>query len=254
MLSRFAGSNAVRASMLKPLATVDVAARDFGAKKKKKPKTNPEEPTDYETIDEPVAAATPTYQSQPAANNGNEPWKRFDATLNLDKELFKPFSLGDIKAVQSAPDNKPPSADDTIAGRYAGVLFSTASSQNALFTVYEDMMYLQELYKHSEVFRQFTENAGVGLAEITKLNAALRETASFHDITFHFLTVLAENKRLIFIKDISNLYKRLYQQFNREEKITIISAEDLSESQRSEVVAALEANPQNAGKAFTIEY
>lgn len=240
MLSRFAGSNALRASMLKPLATVDVAARDFGAKKKKKPKATPEEPTDYETIDE-QPAATPTYQSHSA--NSNEPWKRFDASVNLDKALFKPFSLGDIKAVQSAPDNKPPSADDTIAGRYAGVLFSTASSQDALYTVYEDMMYLQELYTHSEVFRQFTENAGVGVTEITKLNAALKETAPFHDITFHFLTVLAENKRLIFIKDISNLYKRLYQQFNREEKITIISAEDLSEGQRAEVVAALEANP-----------
>jgi F0F1-type ATP synthase delta subunit len=46
----------------------------------------------------------------------------------------------------------------------------------------------------------------------------------------HFLVVLAENKRLIYIKDIASKYQKLYQQFNKEEKITIISADPLSES------------------------
>jgi F0F1-type ATP synthase delta subunit len=68
------------------------------------------------------------------------------------------------------------------------------------------MIYLSELYNHSEVFRQFTENAGVGHKEIKLLNKALLETAPFHDITIHFLTVLAENKRLIYIKDIAGKY------------------------------------------------
>ena len=116
------------------------------------------------------------------------------------------------------------------------------------------MMYLSELYTHSESFRQFTENAGVGLKEIKLLNNALLETASFHETTIHFLTVLAENKRLIYIKDIAGKYQKLYQQFNKEEKITIISAETLTSEQQSQVLKALQANPQNAGKAFTIEY
>jgi F0F1-type ATP synthase delta subunit len=85
-------------------------------------------------------------------------------------------------------------------------LFTTASSKEALFDVYEDMIYLSELYVHSEVFRQFTENAGVGHKEIKLLNKALLETASFHEVTIHFLTVLAENKRLIYIKDIAGKY------------------------------------------------
>jgi F0F1-type ATP synthase delta subunit len=90
------------------------------------------------------------------------------------------------------------------------VLFTTASKQEALFEVYEDMMYLSELYNHSEVFRQFTENAGVGHKEIKLLNKALLETAPFHSITMHFLTVLADNKRLIYIKDIAGKYQKLY--------------------------------------------
>ena len=66
--------------------------------------------------------------------------------------------------------------------------------------------------------------------------------------------MLAENKRLIFIKDIAGKYQKLYQQFNKEEKITIISAEKLTSTQQDQVLKALEENPQNAGKAFTIEY
>ena len=70
----------------------------------------------------------------------------------------------------------------------------------------------------------------------------------------HFLVILAENKRLIYIKDIAHKYQKLYQQFNKEEKITIISAEALNSCQQNEVLKALQANQQNAGKAFTIEY
>lgn len=72
------------------------------------------------------------------------------------------------------------------------------------------MMYLSDLYTHSESFRQFTENAGVGTKEITLLNKALLETATFHPTTIHFLVVLAENKRLIYIKDIAGKYQKLY--------------------------------------------
>ena len=68
------------------------------------------------------------------------------------------------------------------------------------------------------------------------------------------MTVLAENKRLVLISDIAAKYKKLYQLFNKEEKITIISAEELTADQKSQVVEALKANPNNAGKEFTLEY
>ena len=134
------------------------------------------------------------------------------------------------------------------------MLFTTASQKGALYNVYEDMTYLRELYTHSESFRLFTENAGVGEKEIRELNKALLDTAPFSEVTIHFLTVLAENKRLVFIKEIAEKYEKLYAQFNKEEKITIISAAELSSSQKDQVLAALKANPQNEGKEFTIEY
>ena len=203
------------------------------------------------------AAEVPTPEPEPVKKPKAAPKKAAAALqekLNLDKSLFTPFSVGDIRKIDSTPDHKPPSEEDTIEGRYSGVLFTTASQNGDLYAVYEDLKFISELYRHSEQFRLFTENGGVGGAEIAKLNAALKETAPFCDTTLKFMTVLAENKRLNFISEIAEKYAKLYQEFNKEEKITIISAKELNADQKSQVLAALQANPQNEGKQFTIDY
>lgn len=86
-------------------------------------------------------------------------------------------------------------------------------------------MFLGQMFENSESFQQFTQNAGVGMKEIKAFNQALQDTgAEFNAVTIKFIEVLAENKRLMFIKEITEKYQKLYQQFNKEEKITIISA------------------------------
>jgi len=55
--------------------------------------------------------------------------------------------------------------------------------------------------------------------------------ATFHPLTLKFLEILAENKRLSFIGDISIRYQKLYALLNKEEKITIISSENLNSSE-----------------------
>jgi F0F1-type ATP synthase delta subunit len=100
----------------------------------------------------------------------------------------------------------------------------------------------------------FTQNAGVGGKEIRQFNAGLQEAGDFNAVTIRFIEVLAENKRLMFIKDISEKYAKLYQQFNKEEKITVISANTLSADEEQQVLLALKANPQNQGKEFVIEF
>ena len=92
------------------------------------------------------------------------------------------------------------------------------------------MRYLAELYKHSEDFRLFTENGGVGKKDILAFNQILQETAEFSPTTMKFLEVLADNKRLVFINEIAEKYAKLYSEFNKEEKITIISARAKYES------------------------
>lgn len=77
---------------------------------------------------------------------------------------------------------------------------------------------------------------------------------SFHETSIKLIEVLIENRRFKFINDIAQHYQKLYQTFNKEEKITIISAHELSSGERSEVEQALKENPQNQGKEFVIEY
>jgi len=172
----------------------------------------------------------------------------------VHQDLYNAWSLGDVKQVQSVPGDKPPSAEDTIEGRYAGVLFTSASQVEALFTVYEDILYIKNIYSNSESFKLFTQNAGVGSREIKLFNEALQSLGDFHPLTIKFLEVLAENKRLTFISGIADRYVKLYQQFNKEEKIIIISAEQLNGSEESEVLEALKQNPLNAGKDFQLEF
>ena len=78
--------------------------------------------------------------------------------------------------------------------------------------------------------------------------------ATFHPLTIKFLEILADNKRLSFIGQIAERYAKLYQLLNKEEKITIISAETLNDSEQQEVLQALKANPNNEGKEFKLEF
>jgi len=87
-----------------------------------------------------------------------------------------------------------------------------------------------------------------------EMNEALKDLGKFDPLVMKFLEVLAENKRLFEIKLVCDKYAKLYKTLNKEEKITIISAEELSGEEKSEVLAALGANPMNAGKEFTIDY
>lgn len=114
--------------------------------------------------------------------------------------------MGDVPKVQTTDDHKPPFAEDTIEGRYASVLFTSASQQEALYTIFEDMTYIQGLYQNSDSFKMFTQNAGVGGREIKLFNAGLQSIGEFHPLTIKFLEVLAENKRLVYISGIATRY------------------------------------------------
>lgn len=144
-----------------------------------------------------------------------------------------------MKRIDSTPDHQPPTKEDTIEGRYATVLFTSASQVEALYTVYEDITYIEQLFINSESFRMFTQNAGIGAREIALFNEGLKDLGDFHPLTLKFLEVLAENKRLVYVSAIAQRYQKLYQQFNKEEKITIISATELNSSEQNEVLMAL---------------
>ncbi len=90
-------------------------------------------------------------------------------------------------------------------------MFSTASAEQSLYNVFEDMKFLSELFDNSESFQHFTQNAGIGSKEIKLFNKAISECGDFDKVTYRFIEVLAENKRLMYIKEIAEKYAKLYQ-------------------------------------------
>jgi F0F1-type ATP synthase delta subunit len=53
-----------------------------------------------------------------------------------------------VKEVLSTENHKAPIREESIEGRYAGVLFSAASRQGNLYKVYEDMAYILSIHKN----------------------------------------------------------------------------------------------------------
>jgi F0F1-type ATP synthase delta subunit len=72
-----------------------------------------------------------------------------------------------------------------------------------------------------------------------QFNESLQSIGTFNPLTIKFLEILAENKRLSCIGGIADRYIKLYKTLNKEEKITIISADNLSSDEQNEVLAAL---------------
>lgn len=159
-----------------------------------------------------------------------------------------------VKVITSVPGNKPPTSEDTIAGRYAHTLFVVASEENNLYKVYEDMKYVSHLYENLPSFRIFADNSGLNASQIYSFSEELAKCGDLCSTTLKFCDLLGKNKRFMYINDIAKKYIRTYLLLTKEEKITIISAQELTASERSQVSQSLSANPENAGKTFIIDY
>ena len=58
----------------------------------------------------------------------------------------------------------------------------------------------------------------------------------------------------MYINEIAKKYIKLYLLLTKEEKITIISAQHLTQDQQNDVKNALLSNKENEGKTFIIDY
>lgn len=105
-----------------------------------------------------------------------------------------------------------------------------------------------------ESFRIFADNSGLNSAQISSFVNELGSCGGFCKTTIKFCELLGKNKRFMYINDISKKYCRSYLLLTKEEKISIISAQELTAQERADVKKALESNPDNEGKIFIIDY
>ena len=108
--------------------------RAFAKKKSsKKDKAASDEVTEEETVEEPTPEPVPEpvkaapKEAPPASTANFSDAGKAEAQAPVDKRLFGAFSFADIKKVQTTDDHKAPFKDDSVPGRCAEVLFTTAS-------------------------------------------------------------------------------------------------------------------------------
>jgi ATP synthase F1 delta subunit len=105
-----------------------------------------------------------------------------------------------------------------------------------------------------ESFRIFAANSGLSSSQINSFISELQQCGELCNTTVKFMDLLGKNKRFMYINDIAKKYCRSYLLLTKEEKISIISAVELNDSEKAQVKTALESNPENEGKTFIIDY
>jgi F-type H+-transporting ATPase subunit O len=116
------------------------------------------------------------------------------------------------------------------------------------------MRYISNLYENLESFRLFADNSGLNSVQIYSFSEEVAKAGEFSNTTLKFLDLLGKNKRFMYINEIAKKYIRSYLLLTKEEKITIISAQELTQDEQNQVRQSLMANPENEGKTFVIDF
>eukprot|EP00357_Protocruzia_adherens_P019249 CAMPEP_0115015366 /NCGR_PEP_ID=MMETSP0216-20121206/26727_1 /TAXON_ID=223996 /ORGANISM="Protocruzia adherens, Strain Boccale" /LENGTH=228 /DNA_ID=CAMNT_0002385475 /DNA_START=52 /DNA_END=738 /DNA_ORIENTATION=- len=157
-------------------------------------------------------------------------------------------------SIQSVDDHKPPMYDTSIQGRYASSLFTAASQKKSLHTIFGDISEIKNLFDNSEAFRTFAFNESIKTGTQMEIIKDIFSDRKFSELTMSLFQVVIENKRLKYIGKISNKYLEFYRILSKEEKITVISAENLSDSQKTSLMEALKGSELTSSTTFDVTY
>merc|ERR1712072_420097 len=154
------------------------------------------------------------------------------------------------QVISSVPGNKPPVTEETVAGRYAGVLFKIASQNEVLDKVADDMEMLNSVATQSTSVSNFLSNSSSTRSEQLAVFEAVYP--QLNQITVQFLDVLIDNKRTNALEKITETYTRYVKMLNKQESVRVVSATELNEGQKSQLLDALKV--QYEGVTFTMNY
>ena len=164
------------------------------------------------------------------------------------------YMSSEVAQTNSVPNHKPKKEDITISGSYASALFTCASKAESLYAVFKELTYIEEVTKDAPGFKYISRFDGMIPKEKKALHQILSETLNLSELTSNFMEVVIDNNRLNELDEIIHKFKKMYVDINREEKMQIISADELSKSEKDEVLAALQQNERNIGKHFLLEF
>jgi len=150
-----------------------------------------------------------------------------------------------------ATGKKPKMEDGTLEGRYATALFMATSDK--LGQVYNDLVAIRTMMEESSDFKLLIETPGIDPE--SKLNALedVSSQAKLDPAVMNFLKVLIENKRMYLLVRMIDMYETFYRAEMGLVVCKVTSSEQLSDSQKMTVKAAME-NRAEPGSTLIMEH
>ena len=127
----------------------------------------------------------------------------------------------------------------SLAGRYATALFELARDEGKIDTVERSLATLRSALAQSDDFRRLTTSPLVSRAEAGSAVTAAAKAMDIDPLTANFLGVLAANRRLTALSDISRAFARLAADQRGETTAQVTSAHPLSDDQVAELKTQL---------------
>ena len=128
-----------------------------------------------------------------------------------------------------------------VAGRYATALFELARDEKSIDAVLADLDNFDAMLGESEDLRRLVKSPVFAAdAQIRALTAVL-EKAGIGGISANFLKVLAANRRLFAVADVTGVFRALVARFRGEATADVTAAEALSDKNLDALKAALKS-------------
>jgi len=128
-----------------------------------------------------------------------------------------------------------------VAGRYAAALFDLARDQGKLDEVARDLDLLRGLLDASPELTRLVRSPLFERAQQQKALAAVLERAGLGATVRNFAGVVARNRRLFALRDMSGAFARLLAAHRGEMTAEVVSAHPLSDAQVARLKAELSA-------------
>ncbi|EHH66976.1 ATP synthase delta chain [Gluconobacter morbifer G707] len=159
----------------------------------------------------------------------------------LDKLVLAAFCGGKVRRNTRVTVTQVPQIGHTegVAQRYARALYDYASEQASLSDVLKEVRGLRDAISQSDDLRKFLADARLDIRRSREVASALVTKLGFGDVLCRFVGVVAENLRLGDLATILDGVLALDARLRGEVPAEVISAQPLTDMQRSQLQARL---------------
>ena len=128
-----------------------------------------------------------------------------------------------------------------VSGRYATALFELARDEKSIDAVLADLHNFETMLGESGDLRRLVKSPVFAADAQIKALTAVLERAGIGGISANFLKVLAANRRLFAVEDVTRVFRALVARFRGEATADVTAAEPLSDKNLDALKAALKS-------------